>query len=239
MTMLLFYDNIIWLNYDNTINIIDTQMIDFEKLLKDRGKSKADLARFLEIDPSNVNRTIKNDNIPLSKIESICSFLGISIIDAFRASGYDDTPGVTPKATEKEKISDYKDLLLSLSDQLVELYNQKVLAPYTVVEGKEEEIRKLNREIGKLESEIERLKRIFENDQESRKIFLELLSDKSSPIWKEIKRYYNHDRVCEIEDYCSKSKKAHETYGEKELKELKDILINEYGIKEKDLPINI
>lgn len=132
-------------------------MINFEKLLKEKGKSKADLARFLDIDPANVNRTIKNDNIPLSKIENICSFLGISVIDAFRLSGYDDTPGVTPKATEKEKILDYKDLLLSLSDQLIELYNNKVLAPYSVVEEKEEEIRKLNREIGRLESDNEKL----------------------------------------------------------------------------------
>nr|WP_129729976.1 helix-turn-helix transcriptional regulator [Parabacteroides goldsteinii] len=143
-------------------------MINFEKLLKEKGKSKADLARFLDIDPANVNRTIKNDNIPLSKIENICSFLGISVIDAFRLSGYDDTPGVTPKATEKEKISDYKDLLLSLSDQLIELYNNKILAPYSVVEEKEEEIRKLNREIGRLESDNERLSK--ETDSRNQKI---------------------------------------------------------------------
>lgn len=133
-------------------------MINFEKILKEKGVSKAELARFLEIDANNVNRTIRNENITLSKIESICSFLDISVIDAFRLSGYNDTSGVTPKEAEKEKILDYKNLLLSLSDQIVELYNQKILAPYTVVEGKEEEIRQLNREIGKLESDNEKLK---------------------------------------------------------------------------------
>lgn len=133
-------------------------MINFERILKIKGKTKADLARFLEIQANNVNRVILNENITLSKIETICKFLDISVIDALRISGYDDTPGVTSKETEKKKILDYKNLLLSLSDQLIELYNQKILAPYSIVEEKEEEIRKLNREIGRLEAQIEGLK---------------------------------------------------------------------------------
>lgn len=143
-------------------------MINFEKILKAKGKSKADLARFLEIDPNNVNRTIRNESISLSKIESICSFLGISVIDALRTSGYDDTPGVTPAYTQKEKVSEYKDLLLSLSDQLVDLYHKKILAPYSVVEEKEKEIKDLNREIGRLEADNERLRE--ENKSYNQKI---------------------------------------------------------------------
>ncbi len=138
-------------------------MIDFEKILKAKGKSKADLARFLDIDPSNVNRTIKNDNITLSKIENICSFLDISLIDAMRISGYDDTPGVIPETNQKEKVSEYKDLLLSLSDQLVDLYHKKILAPYSVVEEKEKEIKDLNREIGRLEADNERLREEYKS----------------------------------------------------------------------------
>lgn len=157
-------------------------MIDFEKILKDIGKSKADLARFLDIDPANVNRTIKNDNISLSKIEKICSFLGISVIDAFRASGYDDTPGAVPEPTPKEKISGYKNLLLSLSDQLIELYNQKVLAPYSIVEEKDEEIRKLNREIGKLESELEKLKNDFRKG-ETETLANDTVPNSNNPIY--------------------------------------------------------
>lgn len=213
-------------------------MINFEKILKEKGITKAELARFLEIDANNVNRTIRNENIALSKIESICSFLGISVIDAFRASGYDDTPGITPKEIEKKKILDYKNLLLSLSDQVVELYNQKVLAPYSVVMEKEKEIQLLNREIGKLESEIERLKQIIENDQEARRSFLEILDDKSSPIWKEIKRYYNTDRVHKIEEYYSKCKEASITDGEEDIRKLKDLLANTYGIKTENPLIN-
>ena len=56
-------------------------MIDFEKILTAKGKTKADLARFLEIEPNNVNRTIRNERIPLSKIESICEWGSAGIKD--------------------------------------------------------------------------------------------------------------------------------------------------------------
>lgn len=125
-------------------------MIDFEKILTAKGKTKADLARFLEIEPNNVNRTIRNERIPLSKIESICEWAGISIIDAFRLSGYDDTPGVAADyAKILEEASD------TVADALLKMFADKQIAPYRVVEEKEEEIGRLNREIGRLEGIIE------------------------------------------------------------------------------------
>ena len=80
-----------------------------------------------------------------------------------RISGYDDTPGVIPETNQKEKVSEYKDLLLSLSDQLVDLYHKKILAPYSVVEEKEKEIKDLNREIGRLEADNERLREEYKS----------------------------------------------------------------------------
>lgn len=125
-------------------------MIDFEKILSVKGKTKADLARFLEIDANNVNRTIRNERIPLSKIESICKWLEISVIDAFRLSGYDDTPG---------EVADYAKILEvasdTVSEALLKLFAEKEIAPYRVVEEKDEEIRRLNREIGRLETILE------------------------------------------------------------------------------------
>ena len=41
-------------------------MIDFEKILSLKGKSKAELSRFLEITPNNVNRVIRNPRITFS-----------------------------------------------------------------------------------------------------------------------------------------------------------------------------
>ena len=124
-------------------------MIDFEKILALKGKSKSDLARFLEIDANNVNRTIRNERIPLSKIESICTWLEVSVIDAFRISGYDDTPGSTTSYRELlETASD------SISEALLKMFSDKLIAPYKVVEEKEAEIGRLNREIGRLERVI-------------------------------------------------------------------------------------
>lgn len=125
-------------------------MIDFEKILTAKGKTKADLARFLEIEPNNVNRTIRNERIPLSKIESICEWAGISVIDALRLSGYDDTPGI--EADYAKILEDSSD---TISEALLKMFADKQIAPYRLVEEKEEEIGRLNREIGRLEGIIE------------------------------------------------------------------------------------
>ena len=53
--------------------------------------------------------------------------------------------------------------MLSLSDQLVDLYHKKILAPYSVVEEKEKEIKDLNREIGRLEADNERLREEYKS----------------------------------------------------------------------------
>ena len=84
-------------------------MIDFEKILAAKGKNKADLARFLEIDPQNVGRTIRNPKIMFSKFESICRFCGISVIDALRRLFLTNEPRVlsrgSTKALPKEAIA--------------------------------------------------------------------------------------------------------------------------------------
>lgn len=120
-------------------------MINFEKILELKGKSKADLARFLEITPNNVNRTIKNERIAFSQIENICSFCEISVIDALRISGYDDTAGVIDNREFLEIASD------AFSAEMMKLFKNKVIAPYSALSDKDEEIARLNREIGKLE----------------------------------------------------------------------------------------
>lgn len=121
-------------------------MIDFEKILAVKGKTKAELARFLEIEPRNINRIIKNDRIDFSKVESICSFLEISIIDALRISGYDDTPGGIDSKEFLEIASE------AISAEIMKLFRDKIIAPYSALEAKDKEIAKLNREIGRLEA---------------------------------------------------------------------------------------
>lgn len=119
-------------------------MIDFEKILAAKGKNKADLARFLEIDPQNVGRTIRNPKIMFSKFESICRFCGISVIDALRLSGYDDTPGSVDPDEFINLASE------AFAAELNKLFMDKKIAPYKALEDKDKEIIRLNNEITKL-----------------------------------------------------------------------------------------
>jgi DNA-binding Xre family transcriptional regulator len=49
------------------------------QLLKDKGKSKRDLANFLQIHENGINRMLTNPNIRLGRIEQIAYFLGVDI----------------------------------------------------------------------------------------------------------------------------------------------------------------
>ena len=52
-----------------------------ENLLKERKKTKRDLAKLLGIKENSINRTLKNSNIALSKLGIIANYLGVDIID--------------------------------------------------------------------------------------------------------------------------------------------------------------
>jgi len=52
-----------------------------EKLLKEKGKTKRELAKLLDIKENSINRTLKNSNITVSKLSIIADFLGVDIID--------------------------------------------------------------------------------------------------------------------------------------------------------------
>jgi len=52
-----------------------------ENLLKEKGKTKRDLAKMLKVKENSINRTLKNPNIKLSKLSIIAVFLEVEIID--------------------------------------------------------------------------------------------------------------------------------------------------------------
>ena len=51
-----------------------------ENLLKEKRKTKRELAKLLEIKENSINRTLKNPNISISKLDIIAKFLGVEII---------------------------------------------------------------------------------------------------------------------------------------------------------------
>ena len=59
----------------------DLQKNIVEKTLKEQKKTKRELASFLKIKENSINRTLKNPNISILKLEKIAEFLGIEIQD--------------------------------------------------------------------------------------------------------------------------------------------------------------
>ncbi len=63
-----------------------------------------------------------------------------------------------PKKVEEVR-TDAKDLLFAGADafsrQIIQMMNEKLIAPYSMIEEKDKEIERLNREIGKLEAQLE------------------------------------------------------------------------------------
>jgi DNA-binding Xre family transcriptional regulator len=52
-----------------------------EKILKEKKKSKRDLANFLKIKENSVNRTLKSPNISFLKLEKIAEFLEVEVYE--------------------------------------------------------------------------------------------------------------------------------------------------------------
>jgi transcriptional regulator with XRE-family HTH domain len=52
-----------------------------EKLLKERKKTKRELARVMNIKENSINRILRNPNISIRKLELIANFLGLELGD--------------------------------------------------------------------------------------------------------------------------------------------------------------
>jgi transcriptional regulator with XRE-family HTH domain len=59
----------------------DLQKNIIENFLKEKKKTKRDLAKLLGIKENSINRTLKNSNISLSKLSIIADFLGVELND--------------------------------------------------------------------------------------------------------------------------------------------------------------
>jgi transcriptional regulator with XRE-family HTH domain len=75
-------------------NIID-------KLLKEKKKTKRELAKFLNIKENSISRTLKNPNISIGKLEKIAEFLEIELSDII---------GLKSASIMQEEKGEYKSL---------------------------------------------------------------------------------------------------------------------------------
>jgi len=64
-----------------------------DSLLKEKKKTKRDLAKLLNIKENSVNRTLKNSNISISKLGIIANFLEVDIKDLLPKKDIVQEPG--------------------------------------------------------------------------------------------------------------------------------------------------
>ncbi|MDR2058287.1 MAG: helix-turn-helix transcriptional regulator [Dysgonamonadaceae bacterium] len=70
-----------------------------ERLLKEKKKTKRELAKCLNIKENSINRTIKNPNISIRRLEKIAEFLEIKLSDILEMKN---------SSTMQEELAEYK-----------------------------------------------------------------------------------------------------------------------------------
>jgi transcriptional regulator with XRE-family HTH domain len=82
----------------------DTQKNIIERILKEQKKTKRELANFLNIKENSINRTLKNPNISISKLEKIAKFLDIDMRELlFEKSAIEESKDEFKSTDLKEK----------------------------------------------------------------------------------------------------------------------------------------
>ena len=130
------------------------QLLDLKRFRNDKNLTQKDVADLLGVTQVFISRVEKGEKqIPQEKMVILQSKYGY-ITDYF--------------IEEKEAISipdaSPKDLLFAGADafsrQIVQMMNEKLIAPYSMLTEKDKEIARLNQEIGKLKAQLEASKKM-------------------------------------------------------------------------------
>ncbi len=126
---------------------------DFKRFRKEKNLTQMELAELLSCKQSFLS-SVENGKRPLPK----------SMIDILAAK-YDDISDYIIENTQDILLKNVtpEDLLFTGADafsrQVVQMMNDKLIAPYGILTEKDKEIEKLNRKIGRLEAELEAAKK--------------------------------------------------------------------------------
>ncbi len=126
---------------------------DFKRFRKEKNLTQMELAELLSCKQSFLS-SVENGKRPLPQ----------SMIDILAAK-YDDISDYIIENTQDILLKNVtpEDLLFTGADafsrQVVQMMNDKLIAPYGILTEKDKEIEKLNRKIGRLEAELEAAKK--------------------------------------------------------------------------------
>lgn len=148
-------------------------MFDLKRFRKDKKLTQNELADILSCGQafiSHVEKGIKDlpqdkRSILEERYGNICSY----DIDNITCINKEEK---TPQKTEEVR-TDPKDLLFAGADafsrQIIQMMNEKLIAPYSMLIEKDKEIERLNREIGRLQAKIEEGKKMNAQEGENAK----------------------------------------------------------------------
>lgn len=141
-------------------------MIDLKRLRLEKGITQKELAQLLSCGQSFI-ANVENGrrDLPPVKIEilekkfgDICSYI-TNDVEEIKSKGNKSKSTVTKQPIQHESTEATTELLFAGADafsrQLIQLMNEKLIAPYSMIVEKEKEIERLNREIGRLEALLE------------------------------------------------------------------------------------
>lgn len=127
------------------------QKFDLKRFRVDKKLTQADIAEMFSCNQNFISR-IESEirNIPADKLDILRDRFG-DISEYFK------------KKEDSKSSANINDVLSAGADaftmQLIEMMNDKIIAPYTLLEERNKEIERLNREIGRLEAMLEERKK--------------------------------------------------------------------------------
>ena len=116
---------------------MESQKEAIERVLKQKGKKKREMAAYLGITENSINRMLRNNNIGMGKLQKIAKFLDIDIIE------------LLPSKMIAEESYHLQSGALVINENIVEKLSEALLASNRTNESQSKTIESLIKMIGK------------------------------------------------------------------------------------------
>ena len=69
---------------------MENQKEAIERMLRQKGKKKREMAAYLDITENSINRMLRNSNIGVGKLQKIADFLGVELIELLPSTAFSE-----------------------------------------------------------------------------------------------------------------------------------------------------
>lgn len=135
------------------------KIFDLKAFRRDNGITQAELAVFFGCNQNFISRIEGGiRSIPADKLEILEAKYG-DISKYYRERPSQKIGNINSGSNSNEPVAAHPNEAASGSELIVRMMNEKQIAPYGLLEDKDKQIERLNRQIGRLEAELEAAKR--------------------------------------------------------------------------------